>query len=182
MLLTKDRTAELHLPDVDIKLPDFKMPDMPDMKLSDIKMPDVKMPDVDMPKVDLGQAKSDISQAISSAVKGTALERRSSPTRWPLAVVGLVAAGIATWAILTNEAVRLAIVDAGTSVRRWFDDLWSNTRSEPMDPVAFDAAQTAPMHTDIPTPDPLYAGMSDYPEGLGSQEPTRKNGETVKVR
>jgi hypothetical protein len=174
MLLTKDRAADLHLPDVDIKLPDID--------LSDLKLSDMKMPDIDMPKVDFGQAKSDIGQAISSAVKGTALDRRSSPTRWPLAVVGLVAAGIATWAILTNEALRNAIVDAGTSVRRWFDDMWSNTRSEPMDPVAFDAAPTAPIHTDIPTADPLYAGMTDYPEGLGSKEPTRNNGEAVKVR
>lgn len=115
-----------------------------------------------------GKAVGDAGKAVSDAASGVRIGR-SQPRRWPLAVVGLLAAAAAGWVIMTNTALRTRLADGARAVRRQAVDIGSNlsrslaARRE--DAVAFPASPTAPMES-------AYGDgtgdATDYPEGLGS--------------
>ena len=161
------RLSELHLPE--IKRDDIVR------SLSEIRMPDVDLTKLERPKIDLPDSVTkfewpDVGKAVASVAAAANIGRRPS-RRWPLAVVGLIVAGLAAWAILTNEALRARISSAATALReristmRSTDTDWLDMdRDEAM---AFDAAETKPIETPAYTESAPVAG-SDYPEGLGS--------------
>ena len=149
------RMSELHLPEI---------------SRSDImrSLSEIRMPDVDLSKVDL----PDIGKAVAGAAAAANIGRRSRP-RWPFAVGGLILAGMATAAILSNETIR-AKITAGfealrervSTMRSTADDRLDFDRDEA---VAFDAAPTAPIGDTSPfDAEPTTDATADYPAGLGS--------------
>ncbi len=120
------------------------------------------LPDLDLPKFD--PPKVDVPDAIASAMDAAGI-RRSSPRRWPLALAGVVAAGVAGWAILSNESLRARISEAIGTIRQRVDSMRSPASE--FEPIAFPAAETKPIEpgpmAEYETPD-----SADYPDGLGS--------------
>jgi hypothetical protein len=149
------RVSELHLPEIT----------RDDIKRS---LSEMRMPEVDLPKFDL----PDIGKAVAGAAAAANIGRRSRP-RWPFAVGGLILAGVATAAILSNETIRAKIA-AGFEALRERVSMMRATDYDRLDfdrdeAVAFDAAPTAsigdtsPYNEDM-TPD----ATAEYPSGLGS--------------
>jgi hypothetical protein len=168
------RLSELHLPE--IKRDDIVR------SLSEIRLPDVDLTKLERPKIDLPDSVSkfewaDIGKAVARAAAAANIGRRPSRPRWPLAVGGLIVAGLATWAVLTNETLRARIASGVNALRerisamRSGDTDWLEMdRDEPM---AFDAAETKAIET------PAYGeattvDATGYPEGLGSN-----NGDSI---
>ena len=93
--------------------------------------------------------------------------------RWPFAVTGLIVAGVATAAVLSNETIRAKISSGIDALRERFNAMRSSGYDEldidRDDPVAFDAAQTAQIGDVTPYSEgsPLDT-TADYPAGLGS--------------
>ena len=146
------RMPELHLPEISRK--DIMR------SLSEMRMPDVEMPDVDLGK------------AVAGVAAAAHIGRRS-PRRWPFAVGGLIVAGVATAAILSNETIRARISSGIDALRERFNAMRSSGYDEldidRDDAIAFDAAQTAPIADVTPYSEgsPLDT-TADYPAGLGS--------------
>ena len=143
------RLSELHLPE--IKRDEIRR------SLSEIRLPEAvskfEWPEIDLSSVDVGKA-------MAGAAAAAHLGRRAQRRRWPLAVGGLIVAGVATWAIMSNEALRARLASAAGAIRErisavrsnWYDGHEINRD----DPIAFPAAETAPI------------GATGYPDGLGS--------------
>lgn len=164
LTVKESRLPELHLPEIsrdDIvrtlseRLPDI---DMPNVDLSKVERPKFEMPDVDLGK------------ALASAAAATGIGRRSR-SRWPFAIGGLIVAGVAAAAILSNETVRSRIASGLDALRERIASMRSSGYDEldidRDEPVAFDAAETAP----ITETTPYAEGATDtapYPSGLGS--------------
>jgi len=159
-LPTKEsRLPELHLPEIsrdDIMRSLSER--MPDVDLSKVERPKFEMPDIDLGK------------AMAGAAAAAHIGRRSR-SRWPFAVGGLIIAGVATAAVLSNETVRAKIAGAFDALRERVAAMRS-TGYEDLDidrddPIAFDAAETAPITETSPySDDPLET--APYPSGLGS--------------
>lgn len=169
------RLSELHLPE--IKRDDIVR------SLSEIHLPDVDLPRLERPRIDLAEAVSkfewpkidlssvDVGKAMAGAAAAAHIGRRAQRPRWPLVVGGLIIAGLAGWAILSNEALRARLARRAGAIRERI----SAVRSKRYDrleidrdnPIAFPAAETAPIEpsplTDSPTID-----ATGYPAGLGS--------------
>ena len=146
------RMPELHLPEISRK--DIMR------SLSEMRMPDVEMPDVD-----LGKAVAGVAAAAHIG--------RSSRRRWPFAVGGLIVAGVATAAILSNETIRARISSGLEALRQRFNAMRSSGYDEldidRDDAVAFDAAQAAPIADVTPYSEgSALDTTADYPAGLGS--------------
>jgi len=146
------RMPELHLPEISRK--DIMR------SLSEMRMPDVEMPDVD-----LGKAVAGVAAAAHIG--------RSSRRRWPFAVGGLIVAGVATAAILSNETIRSKISSGLDALRERFNAMRSSGYDEldidRDDAIAFDAAQTAPIADVTPYSEgSALDSTADYPAGLGS--------------
>ena len=161
----ESRLSELHLPEISRK--DIMR------SLSEMRMPDVDLPDsvtkrdwpkFEMPDVDLGKA---VASAAAAAHIG-----RQSRSRWPFAVGGLILAGLATAAILSNETVRAKIAGGIDAIRERFSAMRSNDWDEldidRDDPIAFDAAETAPITETSAYDEGSTAETAPYPSGLGS--------------
>ena len=158
------RLPELHLPEISRK--DIMR------SLSEMRMPDVDLPDSvtkrDWPKFEMPDV--DIGKAVAGAAAAAHIGRRSR-SRWPFAVGGLIVAGLATAAILSNETIRAKIANGLDALRERFAAMRSSGYDEldvdRDDPIAFDAADTAP----ITETSPYSEGSADtapYPSGLGS--------------
>ncbi len=162
------RLSELHLPE--LKREDIMR------ALSEIKRPDVDLTKLERPKIQLPDKVSkfewpsvDIGKAMAGAAAAAHIGRRARRPRWPMAVGGLIVAGLAAWAILTNETVRARLASAANVVRERIATMRStdDDRLEiDSDPIAFDAAQTAPI--DPPPYSETTVDATGYPEGLGS--------------
>jgi hypothetical protein len=156
------RLSELHLPEISRK--DIMR------SLSEMRMPDVDLPDAVtkrdwMPDVDLGKA---VAGAAAAAHIG-----RRSPRRWPFAVAGLIVAGVATAAVLSNETIRTRISNGFDALRERFYAMRSSGYDELEidrdEVVAFDSAETAPITDPTPyTDDAVLDTTAEYPSGLGS--------------
>jgi hypothetical protein len=161
----ESRLSELHLPE--INRDDIMR------SLSEIRMPEVDLPDSvtkrDWPKFEMPDI--DIGKAVAGAVAAAGIGRRSRP-RWPLAVGGLILAGVATAAILSNETIRAKIASGIEALRERVSAMRSTDYDEldidQDDPIAFDAAATAPIETPRYSDGSTLDATADYPAGLGS--------------
>jgi hypothetical protein len=167
------RLSELHLPDLkrddimralsEIKLPDVDLGKLERAKgeLSD-SVSKFEWPRIDLPSMDVGKA-------MAGAAAAAHIGRRKQPTRWPFAVGGLIVAGLAAWAILTNETVRSRIAGVLNTVRERISAMRSDDALEidHDDAIAFDAAETHPIES-APYADTETILGSAYPAGLGS--------------
>lgn len=160
------RMPELHLPEISRK--DIMR------SLSEMRMPDVDLPDSvtkrDWPKFDMPDV--DLGKAVAGAAAAAHIGRRS-PRRWPFAVAGLIVAGVATAAILSNETIRARISSGLDALRERFAAMRSTGYDEldidRDDAVAFDAAPTAPITETSPYSEgSALDTTADYPAGLGS--------------
>ena len=152
------RMSELHLPE--ISRTDIMR------SLSEIRMPDVDLPKVERPKFDL----PDIGKAVAGAAAAAGIVRRSRP-RWPFAVGGLILAGMVTAAILSNETIRTRIAAGIEALRERLAAMRSTDNELDVDqdePIAFDAASTAPIETSPFSEGSTAEASADYPSGLGS--------------
>jgi hypothetical protein len=142
------------------------MPALQAIRLPDIDPPHLERPKVDLPNIDVGNALNDAAEAIGVR------KRRRSP--WPLALVGLSVAG-ATWVLMTNEGLRTRIGQMARAaldrVTSWQRDTFGQAASGETEPVAFTAAHTRPLSDDRWTES--VDRSPDYPEGLGSDDPSR---------
>lgn len=135
---------ELHLPE--IHLPEFHVPQ---------SLSSLEWPTVDLSSIDLGKA-------VTGAAAAVHIGRRRSRPRWPLAVGGLLAAGMVGGVVLGNEALRARIIRAVGEIRERISAARSNRQGgleiDAQDPIAFPEAETA------------SSGLTefDYPAGLGS--------------
>jgi hypothetical protein len=170
----ESRLPELHLPEIDR--------DDIARSLSEIKMPDVDLSKLDRPRIELPKAISnfewprfdvsaaDIRKAVASVAVAAHLRPRPRQSRWPLAVGGLFVAGVATWAILSNEAHRARLANGASAVRNRLASMRSNDRDQleidPDEAIAFTAAETAPIDAPSYT-DATMVDATGYPDGLG---------------
>ncbi len=166
------RTVSELMPDVDLtKL------DRPKIDLSKVELPS-SIAKLDWPNVDVGKAMSgagkvvaDAGKAVSDAASSVHIGRRKQRSRWPMAVGGLIVAGLVTWAVLANEAVRTRISDAVAAARDRLMRMGSKDDESfdlgPGDAVAFDRAETAPLE-EAPFSDISDASPAPYPDGLGA--------------
>jgi hypothetical protein len=155
------------MPELPVK--ETRMPELhlPEISRKDIMrtLSEMRMPEVDLPDVDLGKA-------VAGAAAAAHIGRRSR-RRWPFAVTGLIVAGVATAAVLSNETLRAKISSGIDALRERFNAMRSSGYDEldidRDDPVAFDAAQTAQIGDVTPYSEgsPLDT-TADYPSGLGS--------------
>jgi len=169
------RMPELHFPEIDraeitrslseMHLPEFDMP-----RIERPKMPDrmSKMPDR-MSKVDLGKA-------VAGVVAMTPFRPKPARRRWPLAI-GLIIAGVATAAVLSNRSLRDRLAAAVDALRTRLMAMRQGTDEgleiDVDEPVAFQAAETAPIDP-MPYADGTTAEVTGYPDGLGAD--THTNG------
>lgn len=172
------RTVSEFIPDVDLSKLERPKMDRPKIDFSKVEIPD-SIGKFDWPNVDVGKAMSgagkvvaDAGKAVSDAASSVHVGRRKQRSRWPMAVGGLMVAGLVTWAVLANEAVRTRISDALTAVR---DRVMSMVSKDdeyfdlgPDDAVAFDRAETAPLE-EAPFSDTTDASPAPYPDGLGAE-------------
>jgi hypothetical protein len=174
---------ELPVKDVrlsDLHLPELKRDDIM-RALSEIPRPDVDLSKLERPKIDMPESVSkfewpkfelpsmDVGKAMAGAAAAAHIGRRKQPARWPFAVGGLIVAGLATWAILSNEAVRGWLAGAVQSIRYRFAAMRSDDALEidHDDAIAFDAAETSPIEP-APYSDTTAMEATGYPQGLGS--------------
>jgi hypothetical protein len=142
---------------------------MPELSVKEIRLPDVDLPRLEWPKVDLSSV--DVGKAIAGAAAAAHIGRRARRPRWPLVVGGLIVAGLAGWAILSNEALRARLASGAGAIRERI----SAVRSKRYDqleidrahPIAFNAAETAPIEAGQYT-DNTTIDATGYPAGLGS--------------
>lgn len=171
--------SEIRLPE--LHLPEIKRDDIV-RSLSAIRMPDIDMPKVSRPKVDLPSmpsipnvdfSKIDIGKAVAGAAAAVHIGRGARRPRWPFAIGTLVVVGLATWAIMSNQALRARLISAAAAVREriatmtaGYDDRLDVDMD---DPIAFDAANTAPIDPGPYSDASLTsAEPTPYPEGLGN--------------
>jgi hypothetical protein len=154
------RLSELHLPE--IKRDDIVR------SLAEIRLPEA-VSNFEWPKIDLSSV--DVRKAMAGAAAAAHIGRRARRPRWPLVVGGLIVAGLAGWAILSNEALRARLASGAGAIRERI----SAVRSKRYDqleidrahPIAFNAAETAPIETAQYT-DSTTIDATGYPAGLGS--------------
>ncbi len=162
------RTKESRLPE--LHLPEISRDDI--MRTLSDRMPDVDLPDSvtkrDWPKFEMPDV--DLGKAVAGAAAAAHIGRRSR-SRWPIAVGGLIVAGVATAAILSNETIRTKIANALDALRERFAEMRSSGYDDldidQDDPIAFDAADTAPI-TELSPYDEGTPETAPYPSGLGS--------------
>ena len=114
----------------------------------------------------------DLGKAVAGAAAAAHIGRRSR-SRWPFAVGGLILAGLATAAILSNETIRAKIAGGVEAMRERIAAMRSTDYDEldidQDEPIAFDAAATAPITETSPYSEGSTAdATADYPSGLGS--------------
>jgi hypothetical protein len=138
------------------------------------------MPDVDMPKVErpnmpsmpnLDFSRIDIGKAVAGAAAAVHIGRKAQRPRWPFAVGALIVAGLASWAILSNRAVRERLATGATAVRERIQLMLpagdDSLDVEMDDPIAFNVAETSPIEPG-PYSDATPGETAPYPDGLGN--------------
>jgi hypothetical protein len=142
---------------------------MLDLPVQDVHLPELHLPELHVPKgvssfewptVDLSSI--DVGKAVAGAAAAVHIGRRRSRPRWRLAVGGLLAAGMAGWVVLGNEAARARIAGVVGAIHERISAARSNWHGgleiDAHDPIAFPAAETVL----------IEATEFDYPAGLGS--------------
>lgn len=157
---------ELHLPE--LHLPDLTRDGIA-RSLSDVHLPDLDLSGLERPRIELPSL--DLGKAIAGAAAAAHIGQRARRPRWPLAVAGLVVAGLAGWAILSQDAQRVRLTRGAQAIRERISAIRSDLRGrsdvDPGNAIAFSAADTAPIETSQFTDSPTVEA-TDYPAGLGS--------------
>jgi hypothetical protein len=157
------RQSELHLPE--IKREEIVR------ALSEIRMPDIDLPRIERPTIDLSGRS--LGRAMTALAVALHLAPRARRPRWPLAVGGLIVAGVAAAAILSNATVRARLASGATTLRgrvsamRPGDDSTSEVSAD--EAIAFDAAETARVGAP-PFADATPVDATGYPAGLGADQ------------
>jgi hypothetical protein len=160
------------LPVKEVRMPELHLPEIDRAEitrsLSEMHMPEFDLPKIDRPKMPDRMANVDLGKAVAGLVAMTPFRPKRSRPRWPVAVGGLIVAGVAA-AVLSNRAIRDRIARAFdalrarvTAMRR--DDM---LQIDADDPVAFTEAETAPIDP-MPYADGTTADVTGYPDGLGA--------------
>jgi len=155
------RPSELHLPE--IKRDEIVR------ALSEIRMPEIDLPRIERPDVDLSaRSFGRVATGIAVALGLVSRPRRS---RWPLAVGGLIVAGLAAVAVLSNTAVRARLSGATSTLRERVGAMRAGggdgLEVGHDDAVAFDAAETAEIEAS-PFAEASTIDATGYPAGLGA--------------
>jgi hypothetical protein len=169
------RLSELHLPEIkrDEIVRSLSEIRLPDIDLTKLERPKVDLPDsvskFEWPKIDLSSV--DVGKAMAGAAAAANIGRRARRPRWPLAIGGLIVAGLVAWAIVTNEALRTRIANGAAALRERIatmrsgeDDLLEMDQD---DTIAFTSAETAPLEAS-PYSEATSIDATGYPDGLGS--------------
>lgn len=170
LLANEIHLPELHLPEITREgiarsLSEVRIPDL-GRSSADLAqaVSNVEWPTIDLPSVDLGRA-------IAGAAAAAHIGRRSRRPRWPLALVGLVVAGLAGWGILSQDAQRARLTRGARAIRERISmirsDLQGRSKVNPGHAIAFSAAATAPIDT-FPLTDGPTLEVTDDPAGPGS--------------
>lgn len=155
------------------RIPELRLPDISRegiaRSLSEIHAPDlskIERPKIDMSDFDL--SRTGVGKAVVGAATAAGLMHKPR-SRWPYLLGGAIVVGLVGVAYMNAQAIRDGLTRVKTSVSDWATRM--TARREPSDPVAFTAAETAPIDHGLAFPgaDPL---TPDYPEGLGA--PTDK--------
>jgi hypothetical protein len=160
----------------EVHLPEFHLPD----SVTNFEFPKFERPSVDVGKAvsdaksamsDAKSAMSDAASAVSDAASNVHIGRPKRQSRLPFAVVGLVAAGLIGWIVLSQETIRARLAAGSRALRVQVAAVRegiarSQAHHDDADAVAFTASETAPMVTSPLDDTPGYE--SDYPSGLGS--------------
>ena len=168
------RLSELHLPEInrDDIVRSLSGIRLPDVDLSKLERPKIDLPEgvskLEWPRIDLSSI--DVGKAMAGAAAAAGLTRRAS-RRWPLAVGGLIVAGLASWAILSNEALRARLAGKVQAVRDRITEMRSSRYDgleiDAEEPIAFTAAETSPIEP-APFSEGTTIDATGYPAGLGS--------------
>jgi hypothetical protein len=166
------------LPVNEVRLPELHLPEITRddivRSLSEIRLPEIDLPkavsEFEWPKIDLPSV--DVGKAVAGAAAAVHIGRRAHRPRWPLAVGGLLIAGLAGWAILHNEALRARLAGATGAIRTRISAVRSNRpdrlEMDRDDALALTAAETAPIETS-PSTDSTTIDATGHPAGLGSR-------------
>ena len=140
---------------------------LPDLHLAE-RVSNFEWPRIDLPSFDVGKAVTDAAAAAH-------IGRRPHRPRWPLAVGGLIVVGLASWVILSNEAVRARLTGGANAIRERISVVRSHQHDpleiEREDPIAFPAAETASIEPSFG--DSTTSDVTGYPAGLGSNNGDR---------
>lgn len=157
----ESRIPELRLPEISREriargLSELHAPD-----LSKIERPKIDMSDFDLSRTEIGRA------VVGAATAAGLMQKPRS--RWPYLLGGAIVVSLVGVAYMNAHAIRDGLTRVRTSVSDWATQM--TARRDPSDPVAFTAAETAPIDRGLvfPDADPL---TPDYPAGLGA--PTDK--------
>jgi hypothetical protein len=167
-------------PEVELDLPKFEMPkfDLAKLEIPRIEAPDSDVIDkaraelakIDLPNVDL--SKIDLPKAVATAAQAAGIVKASRrPSRGRMVLGALVVLGIVGFALATSPVFRPRIEALARRARQRLDE----RRGKTAGPVAFDAAETAPVQDSPYSASAPYGspfdGPSELPEGLGSERP-----------
>ncbi len=169
------RLSELHLPEIkrDDIVRSLSEIHLPDLDLSRLERPRIDLPEAvsgfEWPKIDLSSV--DVGKAVAGAAAAAHIGRRAHRPRWPLAVGGLLVAGLAGWAILSNETLRAQLARWARAIRERISALRSSRPDrheiDRDPPGARSAAETAPIQAS-PFTDSTTVDATGYPVGLDS--------------
>jgi hypothetical protein len=138
----------------------------------------IHLPDIDIsgaiskvewPKLDLSSI--DVGKAVRGAGAAAHIGRRRNRPRWRLAIGGLTFAVLASWVILRNDGVRARLTDGASAIRERIAAMKRSgyDQDEIDDPIAFDAAATAPIEASAFKVS-RTTEATGYPAGLGSND------------
>jgi hypothetical protein len=169
------------LPVKEVRMPELHLPEIDRAEiarsLSEMHLPEFDLPKIERPKMPDRMSKVDLGKAVAGVVAMTPFRPKPARSRWPVAVGGLIIAGVATAVVLSNRALRdrlAAAVDAlRTRLMAMRQGADEGLEIDVDEPVAFQAAETTPI--DPPTyADATTAEVTGYPDGLGAD--ARVNG------
>lgn len=169
------RLSDLHLPEItrDDIVRSLSEIHLPDLDVSRLELPRIDLPEAvsgfEWPKIDLSSV--DVGKAVAGAAAAAHIGRRAHRPRWPLAVGGLIVAGLTGWVILSNEALRAQLAGWADAIRERISALRSSRHGrreiDRDHPIAFSAAETAPIEAS-PSTASTTVDATGYPVGLGS--------------
>jgi len=142
-------------------------------KFPKIARPRIELPEavsrLDWPVIDLRAV--DVGKAMTGAVAAANVGHRAQRRRWPRAVGGVIVAGLAGWAILSNKALRSRLARGAGAIGARILAVRSNryirADIDRAGPIAFAAAETAPIEG-APFTEKTTIDATGYPAGLGS--------------
>jgi hypothetical protein len=163
------------LPTQEIRLPELHLPEInrEDIvrTLSGMHMPDVDLSKVERPRIDLSSI--DLGKAVAGAAAAVHIGRRAGRPRWPFALGAIIVVGLAGWAIMSSQTLRSRLASGASAVRERLASM-APTGDDQLeidgDPIAFDAAETAPIEPGPYADASTSAGSepTPYPDGLGN--------------